>query len=585
MNVGVAPTCSPEEDSIVTLCGSERAVGEVDRHLARLRAQRLGVVFELAFGVRFEADLSTPPDSRGGRRRRGGRRAGRRRFGCGARRRRGGAGRRAAAAGQRQQRRRERERGDREHGASLPDLLLGTSRRILHWSGSSADTTPPGADPSRRRCAAGAAVRRRAYAAQAPGATTVCCDGARARDPHAPHAQGLRRRGARRGDARRAVRARALGAQPPPHQPVALSRARRAHARAPDGAGRSGQPGSAVKLRRAPTLVAVSATVSGDAAQDREDLLATAVAAYIVLLGAHARGLAGYWRTVPLLDDPPARELLGLGDDEAPVGLLYLGTPVQQQRVPERAPLASSSAISTEPAARRAHGAAGTTTSGPSACAQLGRLERARSSRCDAGRFARGTRRPSRGSRSAACGSASARPSAATGARRSREACSAPIVGPPPTGTNSRSTSPIAAACSSRRPLWPKSPMWQTRTPSSENTKIVFGPACGAGDVVVLGGDRRRPRRAASRACPPSSAARPARRRSPRPRCGRVLVRDQQQIWLHACDRGVVPLDPAVAAERRHVAERVDRHRSLLAASGGRPTVRTTQRACCCSSL
>jgi nitroreductase len=99
------------------------------------------------------------------------------------------------------------------------------------------------------------------------------------------------------------------------------------------------QPGSAVKLRRAPTLVAASATVSGDAAQDREDLLATAVAAYIVLLGAHARGLAGYWRTVPLLEQPPARELLALGPRETPVGLLYLGKPVQRQRVPERAPL------------------------------------------------------------------------------------------------------------------------------------------------------------------------------------------------------------------------------------------------------
>jgi nitroreductase len=99
------------------------------------------------------------------------------------------------------------------------------------------------------------------------------------------------------------------------------------------------QPGSAVKLRRAPTLVAVSAQLSGDAAQDREDLLASAVAAYIVLLGAHARGLAGYWRTVPLLDERPARELLGLGAQEAALGLLYLGTPVQEQRVPERAPV------------------------------------------------------------------------------------------------------------------------------------------------------------------------------------------------------------------------------------------------------
>lgn len=99
----------------------------------------------------------------------------------------------------------------------------------------------------------------------------------------------------------------------------------------------SRQPGSAVKLQRAPTLVAVSALLGGDAAQDRDDLLATAVAAYLVLLGAHARGLAGYWRSVPLLDDDQGRALLGLAPEESPVGLLYLGHAVQEQRVPERA--------------------------------------------------------------------------------------------------------------------------------------------------------------------------------------------------------------------------------------------------------
>ena len=97
------------------------------------------------------------------------------------------------------------------------------------------------------------------------------------------------------------------------------------------------QPGSAVKLRRAPTLVVVSVQSTGDAVQDREDLLATAIAAYIVLLAAHARGLAGYWRTVALLEDRRARELLGLGAKESPLGLLYLGNPVQEQRVPDRA--------------------------------------------------------------------------------------------------------------------------------------------------------------------------------------------------------------------------------------------------------
>jgi len=103
----------------------------------------------------------------------------------------------------------------------------------------------------------------------------------------------------------------------------------------------SEQPGSAVKLARSPTLIVVSAVQSGDVAQDREDLLATAVAAYIVLLGAHAKGLAGYWRTVPLLDDPRGREIVGLPATETPVGLLYLGHPVQEQRVPERAALSA----------------------------------------------------------------------------------------------------------------------------------------------------------------------------------------------------------------------------------------------------
>jgi nitroreductase len=99
-------------------------------------------------------------------------------------------------------------------------------------------------------------------------------------------------------------------------------------------------PGAAVKLGRAPTLVVVTALLlGGDPAQDREDTLATAVAAYIVLLAAHSRGLAAYWRTVALLDSQDARELLQMPDTETPLGLLYLGEPVQEQRTPERAPV------------------------------------------------------------------------------------------------------------------------------------------------------------------------------------------------------------------------------------------------------
>jgi nitroreductase len=98
-------------------------------------------------------------------------------------------------------------------------------------------------------------------------------------------------------------------------------------------------PGSSGKLDRAPTLVVASVVERGDAAQQHEDLLAGAVAAYLVLLGAHGFGLAGYWRTVPFLDSPAGREALGLEQGEATIGLLHLGRPRQEQRVPERAPV------------------------------------------------------------------------------------------------------------------------------------------------------------------------------------------------------------------------------------------------------
>jgi nitroreductase len=97
------------------------------------------------------------------------------------------------------------------------------------------------------------------------------------------------------------------------------------------------KPGSGAKLDRAPTLIVVSAKQTGEAAQDHEDVLSTAVAAYIVLLGAHARGLAGYWRTVAVLDESGGRAAVGLPDDETPLGLLHLGEPRQEARVPERA--------------------------------------------------------------------------------------------------------------------------------------------------------------------------------------------------------------------------------------------------------
>jgi nitroreductase len=94
------------------------------------------------------------------------------------------------------------------------------------------------------------------------------------------------------------------------------------------------------KLDRAPTLVAVSyVRTPDDPAVDEEDLLATGCAAYAVLLGAHNRGLAAYWRTPAILREPAGRAALDIPETEHCIGLLHLGPARQEQRVPERAPL------------------------------------------------------------------------------------------------------------------------------------------------------------------------------------------------------------------------------------------------------
>jgi hypothetical protein len=57
-----------------------------------------------------------------------------------------------------------------------------------------------------------------------------------------------------------------------------------------------------------------------------------------VLLAAHGRDLAGYWRTPAVLRTPEGRAALRIGDDEHAIGLLHLGPARQEQRAPERAP-------------------------------------------------------------------------------------------------------------------------------------------------------------------------------------------------------------------------------------------------------
>jgi nitroreductase len=99
-------------------------------------------------------------------------------------------------------------------------------------------------------------------------------------------------------------------------------------------------PEAAPKLDRAPTLVAVSAVQCGkDPVADGEDVLATACAAYIVLLAAHARGLGGYWRTPEVLRTVAGRAACGVPAGEQVLGVLYLGSVKDEKAPPERAPV------------------------------------------------------------------------------------------------------------------------------------------------------------------------------------------------------------------------------------------------------
>ena len=103
----------------------------------------------------------------------------------------------------------------------------------------------------------------------------------------------------------------------------------------------AGGPNEAEKLGRAPTLIVASAKLTGDAHQHHEDLLATGCAVYIVLLAAHARGLASYWRTPKLLETPEGRAALGLAPDEEFVALIHLGRATGAPRAKDREPTAT----------------------------------------------------------------------------------------------------------------------------------------------------------------------------------------------------------------------------------------------------
>lgn len=89
------------------------------------------------------------------------------------------------------------------------------------------------------------------------------------------------------------------------------------------------------KLGRAPTVVVVG-TVRGERGSSKEpipmieQIAATAAACQNALLAATALGYGSMWRTGECCYDEPVKAALGLGENDAIVGFLYLGTPTEE---------------------------------------------------------------------------------------------------------------------------------------------------------------------------------------------------------------------------------------------------------------
>lgn len=83
------------------------------------------------------------------------------------------------------------------------------------------------------------------------------------------------------------------------------------------------------KPLRAPLIVVVAATLREHRGVPAvEQIIATGAAAQNILVAAHALGYGGFWRTGAAAYDVIVKRALGLRDDDAIVGFLYLGTPL-----------------------------------------------------------------------------------------------------------------------------------------------------------------------------------------------------------------------------------------------------------------
>ena len=90
----------------------------------------------------------------------------------------------------------------------------------------------------------------------------------------------------------------------------------------------------------APLIVVVAAHVtSGHKVPEQEQLLSAGCVAYTLLLGAQALGFAAQWLTGWAAYDRQVAALLGFADNEAIVGFIHIGTPIEAAEEHPRASL------------------------------------------------------------------------------------------------------------------------------------------------------------------------------------------------------------------------------------------------------
>ena len=83
--------------------------------------------------------------------------------------------------------------------------------------------------------------------------------------------------------------------------------------------------GETKKPLRSPVVIVVSVRTDANPIMAEEDFAATAAAVQNMLLAAHAKGLAGAWKSGKICYSDAVKAFLGLDPSDRIIGLIYLG--------------------------------------------------------------------------------------------------------------------------------------------------------------------------------------------------------------------------------------------------------------------